>query len=461
MNFMTRLIRTFIAFMMIIVCNMHGHTQELRLESVAMETMTQTVPIQRKDLNGQICALVKVIMPGEKVVFEGSVIGECPYKTSEYWCYLSPGTKSLKIKYPNLKPLLVDFTEYFESGVKSNRIYNIVVKVPITHRDIHKGPLDGTFKLLEPKDVKLIYIHSSTGKRDYVPLQKVEGVDLMRIHYTTGSQEDYMKFTIPEAHEGDSLKLISSSKAFINEATEITLKDIVNGSIELKYPQKKKRKPFNVYFVDCLTNDTLPRFEISLFRQSERWSDHYDYIDSYSPCYLNTDSPADMWEKMEIDKTYIIKFNGQEHFNKPYKGIWDWEEKIEVKPYDESDIIVKVRSIETPALNFWIGTKERENEIHISPLTGSLPQYNQWLNKSNQQTQGTFYKFQGFPIAFPATFRFSAEGYETMQITFYETPPNVEYVNSLKNGKTVFMMKQGSASEIQHFEYRNGKLKKK
>lgn len=427
------------------------YAQELKLESVAMETMTQTVPIQRKDLNGQVCALVKVIMPGEKVVFEGSVIGECPYKTSEYWCYLSPGTKSLKIKYPNLKPLLVDFTEYFESGVKSNRVYNIVVKVPITHRDIHKGPLGGTFKFSEPKDIKLMYIHSSSGNSDYVPLQKVEGVRM---------KEYYMKFTIPEAHEGDSLKLITSSKAFINEATEITLKDIVNESIELKYPQKKKRKQFNIHVVDCLTNDTLPRIFISLFRKSEESYRRDDYLGSYFTNFANRkNNPAEIWKKMEIDKTYVIEFDY--YNNKPYRGIWDWDEKVEVKPFDESDIIVKVRSIETPNLNFWIGAKGQETEIQISPLTGPLPQYNQWLNKSNQHTQGTFYKFQGFPIAFPATFRFSAEGYETMQITFYETPPNIRYVNSLKKNKTVFMMKQGSASEIQHFEYRNGKLKKK
>lgn len=153
---MDRFRRIIITFVIVMLGGAYNNAQELKLESVAMETMTQTVPIQRKDLNGQVCALVKVIMPGEKVVFEGSVIGECPYKTSEYWCYLSPGTKSLKIKYPNLNPLLVDFTEYFGSGVKSNRIYNIVVKVPITLRDIQKGPLDGTFKLLEPKDVKLL-----------------------------------------------------------------------------------------------------------------------------------------------------------------------------------------------------------------------------------------------------------------------------------------------------------------
>lgn len=279
------------------------------------------------------------------------------------------------------------------------------------------------------------------------------------MHYKTGSKGDYMKFTIPEAYEGDSLKLMSSNKAFINQATEITLKDIVNESIELWYPQKKKRNKFNIYVVDCLSNDTLPRFNISLFRKSERsgWSD--DYLDSYFTYFADKrNNPAEIWKKMEIDKTYVIKFDYYD--NKPYRGIWDWEESIEVKPFDESDIIVKVRSIETPSLNFWIATKELVNEIRIRPITGSLPQYNQWENKSNRYTQGTFYNFQGFPIAFPATFRFNAEGYETMQITFYETPPNASSVSSLKNGKTVFMMKQGCSAEIQHYEYRNGKLRK-
>lgn len=230
------------------------YAQELKLESVAMETMTQTVPIQRKDLNGQVCALVKVIIPGEKVVFEGNVIGECPYKTSEYWCYLSPGTKSLKVKYPNLRPLLVDFTEYFGSGVKSNRIYDIVIKVPIINRDIHKGPLKGSFKLKEPKDVQLYYIHSSSGKRELVPMQRQKNF----------GGEIFMNFTIDLAHEGDSLILISSNRAFMNIATKITLKDIVNEAIGLIYPQKRMRKPFNIHVVDCLTNDTLSRFHISL-----------------------------------------------------------------------------------------------------------------------------------------------------------------------------------------------------
>lgn len=129
-NIMDMFRRIIIILIIVMLGSTYNNAQELKLESVAMEMNPQTVSMQRKDLNGQVCALVKVIMPGEKVVFEGSLIGDCPYKTSEYWCYLSPGTKSLKIKYPNLRPLLIDFTECFGMGVKDGRIYNIVVRVP-------------------------------------------------------------------------------------------------------------------------------------------------------------------------------------------------------------------------------------------------------------------------------------------------------------------------------------------
>lgn len=424
------------------------YAQELKLESVAMETMTQTVPIQRKDLNGQVCALVKVIIPGEKVVFEGNVIGECPYKTSEYWCYLSPGTKSLKVKYPNLRPLLVDFTEYFGSGVKSNRIYDIVIKVPIINRDIHKGPLKGSFKLKEPKDVQLYYIHSSSGKRELVPMQRQKNF----------GGEIFMNFTIDLAHEGDSLILISSNRAFMNIATKITLKDIVNEAIGLIYPQKRMRKPFNIHVVDCLTNDTLSRFHISLSRKNERGGLD-DYLESYFTNFsLKSNDPAEMWKEMEIDATYVIEFDYND--NKPYRGIWNWKEEIEVKPFEESDVIIKVRHNDTPSLNFWVGSKENGNDIKISSVNEEFPEYYQWLNKSGKYHQGTFYQFQGFPITFPATFNFSSDGYKTMQISFYDNPPSEYSLSNLKNGKTVFKMKEGSPSEIEYYEYRNGKFRK-
>lgn len=441
--------------------------QELKLESVAMEMNPQTVLMQRKDLNGQVCALVKVIMPGEKVVFEGSLIGDCPYKTSEYWCYLSPGTKSLKIKYPNLPPLLVDFTEYFGSGVKSNRIYNIVIRVPQSKRDIHKGPLKGSFRLEEPKDVRIYYIHSSSGKRDLVPMQESDSVFYNFSGRTYSKYVDHAKgityrnFTIPEAHEGDSLILLTSNKAYISHSTVITLKDIVNGTISLNYPQKKKRKPFKVSLYDCINKDTLPEINIVLFEKKD--NGYLDYIETFFTRFVdNSNNPDEMCKYMEIDKTYVVQFDNNDAINNHhYRGLWDWNEEVVINPLEESDVIIKVRPYDTPSLDFWIGTKRERSEIKINPVNGKFPEYFQWQNKSNIYRQGSIYQFQGFPITFPTTFNFSSDGYKTMQVSFYDTPPLVYYGSNLKNGKTVFMMNEGDSSEIEYYEYRNGKLRKR
>lgn len=425
--------------------------QELKLESVTMEMMTQTMSAQRKDLNGEVCALVKVIMPGDKVVFEGNVIGDYPYKTSEYWCYLSPGTKTLKIKYPNLRPLIVDFTEFFGSGLKGHRIYNIVVQVPAVQRDIHKGPLSGEFELPNIPGATLWYIHKSTDKSEVVPLTKNRSGRL-------GDNTQY-KFSIPEACEGDSLKLDTSNKAYNQPVTEITIKDIVNQTIQVKKPEKLLRKPFNVYVVDCMTNDTLQRFDVGLFEKSDRGGLD-DYIETYITYFGNErNNPANMWRRMEIDKTYVIEFDYNE--NQGYTGLWDWDEKVIVGPFEESDVVIKVKSDDTPTLDAWIGTKEEGKEIKMTVKNGSMPQFSRWENKSDRWNPGTFFRFQGFPVTFPTTYIFSADGYRTMEITLYENPPFGSYSGALKNKKKLFFLKPGAPSETDHYEFRDGKLRKK
>jgi hypothetical protein len=48
---------------------------------------------ERKDLNGQACALVKVQLAAYGAKFEGNVIGEVAYKTGEYWVYMTEGSR--------------------------------------------------------------------------------------------------------------------------------------------------------------------------------------------------------------------------------------------------------------------------------------------------------------------------------------------------------------------------------
>ena len=127
--------KTMIRFLIICLCvsvSLITDAQEIKIKSFSMQMEPMTVSMQRKDYNGNVCALVKVIIPTAQAAFEGNLVGDYDFKTSEYWCYLSPGSKQLKIKYPNCDPLLVRFDDFIGSGVKSKQIYELHLEVPST-----------------------------------------------------------------------------------------------------------------------------------------------------------------------------------------------------------------------------------------------------------------------------------------------------------------------------------------
>ena len=97
--------------------------QELTVVSLRETTDIMFADKQVKDYNGDICALVKVLLPVEGADFEEDF--RHVFKTSEYWVYMSPGKKYLRVKCPWRKPLLVYFPDYIEGGVKAKKIYEL------------------------------------------------------------------------------------------------------------------------------------------------------------------------------------------------------------------------------------------------------------------------------------------------------------------------------------------------
>ena len=97
--------------------------QELTVESFKETLEPMTTPMQERDLNNDVCAIVKVILPVEGADFEGDFSHK--FKTSEYWVYMSPGNKMLKVKCPRRVPLKVQIDEYIGHGVETKRIYEL------------------------------------------------------------------------------------------------------------------------------------------------------------------------------------------------------------------------------------------------------------------------------------------------------------------------------------------------
>lgn len=95
-----------------------------------------TIPMQRKDLNGNICALLKVMVVKKGLTFEGNIIGDVEYKNgNQYWAYLSPGTKKIKINIPGEKTKVLDLDKYPEfPAFESKRIYEFSFETTPTQK---------------------------------------------------------------------------------------------------------------------------------------------------------------------------------------------------------------------------------------------------------------------------------------------------------------------------------------
>lgn len=102
-------------------------SQDLKILSLTETKEILTADKQRNDANGVPCALLRIISPDKKASFEGNVLGQYEYKNGEYWVYVSQGTKRLRIKYDNLKPLMLNTKDYSLLEFKSKTIYEIIL----------------------------------------------------------------------------------------------------------------------------------------------------------------------------------------------------------------------------------------------------------------------------------------------------------------------------------------------
>lgn len=106
--------------------------QKLTVESMALAgNDISASQFERKDLNKQPCALVKVQLAAFGAVFEGNVIGDVAYKTGEYWVYMSEGSQELRVKHANYLPLHITFANYGVHSVKGKTTYNLTISKPM------------------------------------------------------------------------------------------------------------------------------------------------------------------------------------------------------------------------------------------------------------------------------------------------------------------------------------------
>ena len=94
-------------------------------ESLSNDLIARTKPVY--DINGTPCAVIRVGIALQGVVFDGNVIGNSIYNTGEYIVYLSAGSKKMTIRHDNYLPLDISFTDFGIDHVESSCTYRLTI----------------------------------------------------------------------------------------------------------------------------------------------------------------------------------------------------------------------------------------------------------------------------------------------------------------------------------------------
>lgn len=83
-----------------------------------------------KDLNGDMCALVRVQIVDSRVRFEGDIVGNPFNKVNEYEVWMVDGSTFLKVSPLRTRSLVATFSDYGIEEVKGGRVYVLVIDMP-------------------------------------------------------------------------------------------------------------------------------------------------------------------------------------------------------------------------------------------------------------------------------------------------------------------------------------------
>lgn len=99
-------------------------SQELKIQSFTLSP-TEIIPSneQRKDLNGEACALVKVQVVDGIDRVEGNIIGKIEIRGVEKRLYMTKGTKMFRLYPHGHLPVNITTSQYNIDRLESNRVY--------------------------------------------------------------------------------------------------------------------------------------------------------------------------------------------------------------------------------------------------------------------------------------------------------------------------------------------------
>lgn len=103
---------------------------------------------ERLDLNGNRCALLKIISDDKIRSIHGNTIGEIENLGYEKWVYMSKGSKTIKIFFESSKPLHIEFLNYGISNLSNDGSYELIISNNIDRNSLYNSSIEDALQSL-------------------------------------------------------------------------------------------------------------------------------------------------------------------------------------------------------------------------------------------------------------------------------------------------------------------------
>ena len=231
-----------LGFIFCLLISLGTFAQKLSVESFSLSaTDISAQTQQRKDLNDEPCALVKVQFVGDILDVEGNVIKPLVKKGNETWAYMTHGSQQMKVLTKDYLPIMVDFSNYGISLVEKNKTYVLVLA----------KPTGGAESVIQQKQSLIIRYTPSTATV-LVDNKMVRGNNGVAKTTLPVGQHSFVVFCDGYESEEGTVKLKASAPSNL----QITLMKESVGAGIVNQQQSENQQSSNTYVVSSSNNSS-------------------------------------------------------------------------------------------------------------------------------------------------------------------------------------------------------------
>mgnify|MGYP004683954661 CR=1 FL=1 len=266
-----------------------------------------------KDLNGEMCALVKIGLVLQNVTFEGSVV-KSEFKDGEWWVYMVDKSWWLNIKTTKYLPLRYEFKE----PLRKKSTYIMQVEIP---KVAYTGP---TGKMRIKSNVRDAEVYVDGEKLSSIlpfEYEGPEGSHILEIK-APGYNTERMDFEIALRRTGTLSVWLKAEGSFQYKGISYEMKDIPGGVFQMGSSEKRSKESTMSYESPVHTVSLKP-YKIGVTEVSQAlWK---AVMGSNPSLNQGDDLPVENVTWYDVQE-FIAKLNAESgmHFRLPTEAEWEY-----------------------------------------------------------------------------------------------------------------------------------------